>query len=109
MISHPKGNVLFDVGLHPRCRREIDDSPNVLTVRTGPSDDAVSQLGIVGLAPAYISHVIVSHLHYDHAGGLQYFPEAKIVVQETELLFAESPPVYQKDLFDRADFDHDLH
>ncbi len=46
------------------------------------------------VAPADITHVIVSHLHFDHAGGLTYldasgepastFPNARIITQQTE-------------------------
>lgn len=48
----------------------------------------------VNVAPAEITHVIVTHLHFDHAGGLTHlddrdepvssFPNAEIIVQQTE-------------------------
>ena len=35
--------------------------------------------------------VIVTHLHYDHAGGLELFPNAKLYIQESEMAFATGP------------------
>ena len=56
----------------------------------GADDDVVSRLSTLGVRPEEIDHVVVSHLHFDHAGGLQFFPHATIYVQETELRFAVS-------------------
>ena len=44
-----------------------------------------------GFSPEEIDHVVVSHLHFDHAGGLQFFPHATIYVQESELRFRIGP------------------
>ena len=38
-----------------------------------------------------ITDVIVTHLHYDHAGGLMEFPNAKFHLQETEMAYATGP------------------
>ena len=54
---------------------------------------AVDALREAGVGPADIAHVIVTHLHFDHAGGLtragdggpvSTFPRARIHVQRTE-------------------------
>jgi N-acyl homoserine lactone hydrolase len=108
LIRHPLGNVLFDTGLHLKWRSPGVAGSQALAVEMGPDDDAVSKLAVVGLGPEEISHVIVSHLHFDHAGGLQFFPDADIIVQERELQFAHWPSVFQRDIYDRDDFDHKL-
>ncbi len=108
LVTHPMGNVLFDVGLHPKWKELAGEAGETFSVEMSGDDDVKSKLGIVGLTPADISHVIVSHLHFDHAGGLQFFPEAKIVVQRDELRFAYWPAVYQRGVYDRDDFDHQL-
>ena len=36
--------------------------------------------------------VVVTHLHWDHCGGLQLFPKAKIIVQAVELQSASPFP-----------------
>jgi glyoxylase-like metal-dependent hydrolase (beta-lactamase superfamily II) len=41
-----------------------------------------------GTDPAQISDVIITHLHYDHAGNLDAFPKAMFHLQEREMAFA---------------------
>ena len=41
-----------------------------------------------GTDPAEISDVIITHLHYDHAGNLDSFPNAMFHLQEREMAFA---------------------
>ena len=38
-----------------------------------------------------VTDVIITHLHYDHAGGLIEFPNAKFHLQETEMAYATGP------------------
>jgi N-acyl homoserine lactone hydrolase len=42
-------------------------------------------LAEVGVTPEDISHVIVTHAHFDHMGGAALFPNAKFYIQEREL------------------------
>lgn len=44
-----------------------------------------------GIAPEAIQQVIVTHLHYDHAGGLHLFPNATLHMQAAEMAFATGP------------------
>jgi glyoxylase-like metal-dependent hydrolase (beta-lactamase superfamily II) len=45
----------------------------------------------LGVEPATVSTVIVTHLHYDHIGNLAAFPEATFIVPRRELEFWTSP------------------
>ncbi|UZD90440.1 N-acyl homoserine lactonase family protein [Cognatishimia activa] len=45
----------------------------------------------LGLQPEAITDVIVTHLHYDHAGGLHMFPNALLHMQSAEMAFATGP------------------
>ncbi|WP_338241903.1 N-acyl homoserine lactonase family protein [Aurantiacibacter hainanensis] len=63
---------------------------------------------VEGLRDAGIDHllvedVILTHLHYDHAGSLSTFPNARFHVQDAELAFATSRHVCDRDM--RAPFD----
>lgn len=42
-------------------------------------------LAEVGVTPEEIDHVILSHAHFDHMGGLELFPNAKFLIQKEEL------------------------
>lgn len=44
-----------------------------------------------GVDPKDIHTIILSHLHWDHCYNLELFPNAKIYVQKTELLYAIDP------------------
>ena len=44
-----------------------------------------------GVAPDSIADVVVTHLHYDHAGGLHLFPNATLHMQSSEMAYATGP------------------
>jgi glyoxylase-like metal-dependent hydrolase (beta-lactamase superfamily II) len=48
-------------------------------------------LAPLGLRPEDVTEVIVTHLHYDHAGGLALFPHAHLHLQEAEMAYATGP------------------
>jgi len=48
----------------------------------------VDGLSLLGVKPEEIRDVIITHMHYDHAGGCGEFPNAKFHVQEDEMHYA---------------------
>ena len=44
-----------------------------------------------GIRAEDVGEVIVTHLHYDHAGGLHLFPNARLHMQAAEMAFATGP------------------
>jgi glyoxylase-like metal-dependent hydrolase (beta-lactamase superfamily II) len=48
-------------------------------------------LAQVGVAADTIDHVILTHLHYDHAGTLSAFPKARFHLQAAEMAYATGP------------------
>lgn len=44
-------------------------------------------LNAIGIAPDSVQDVIITHMHYDHAGGLDLFPNARFHLQEKEMAF----------------------
>ncbi|MFC5585012.1 N-acyl homoserine lactonase family protein [Nitratireductor kimnyeongensis] len=44
-----------------------------------------------GIDPAKVDTVVITHLHYDHAGSLRDFPNARFHLQAAELGFATGP------------------
>jgi glyoxylase-like metal-dependent hydrolase (beta-lactamase superfamily II) len=54
-----------------------------------------------GLEPADVDHVVLTHLHYDHACNNDLFPEAEFLVQRTEWEAAHDPlPTMRRVYFD---------
>jgi len=50
--------------------------------------DPVESLRLVGVEPEKVEDVILTHLHYDHAGNLSALPAATFHLQESEMHFA---------------------
>jgi glyoxylase-like metal-dependent hydrolase (beta-lactamase superfamily II) len=108
VVDHPRGLVVIDCGVHPELAADpagrLGRSTGLPDIRMSPEDDLAAQLGRVGATPADVEHVVLTHLHYDHCGGLSAMPAATIHLQRAELDFAENPPVYQRDAYVRADW-----
>jgi len=45
-------------------------------------------LRLLGIDCSQVKQVIITHLHYDHAGNLQLFPRARFHLQDREMAFA---------------------
>jgi len=54
-----------------------------------PADALVS----VGIDPRQVADVILTHLHYDHAGCLGLFPAARFHLQDAEMAYATGRPI----------------
>jgi glyoxylase-like metal-dependent hydrolase (beta-lactamase superfamily II) len=50
---------------------------------------ALEQLGSLGFSPRDVRHIVLTHLDFDHAGGLEDFPEARVHVLQSEAEIAE--------------------
>ena len=48
-------------------------------------------LSLAGVDPNDVELVVLTHLHWDHAGNCDLFPEARVLVQEAELRYAVAP------------------
>lgn len=79
--------VLVDTGIGPERR----DAAFADRVGLEPAPPLEAQLGALGLEPGDVDQVVLTHLHFDHAGGLlradgaPRFPRARVVVQRQEL------------------------
>jgi glyoxylase-like metal-dependent hydrolase (beta-lactamase superfamily II) len=84
LIETPAGRVLVETGIGDR----LDDKNRTMRGYEGPW--VVPALREAGFDPETVDVVAMSHLHFDHAGGLllgdgsRAFPQARIVAQRAE-------------------------
>jgi glyoxylase-like metal-dependent hydrolase (beta-lactamase superfamily II) len=100
LIDHPEGSVLFDTGVSYDL---IDDPKNygpygepglaelVEGFPMSEKQQPAEQLADAGYPPAEIDYVVMSHLHVDHAGNVDQFPDAEFLIQQDELAYAWWP------------------
>lgn len=48
----------------------------------------ITALSSLGISPEHVSDVILTHLHYDHAGNVDRLPNARLHIQEAEMHYA---------------------
>jgi glyoxylase-like metal-dependent hydrolase (beta-lactamase superfamily II) len=79
-------------------------------LRSGPGDEIVSQLALLGLRPDDIRYVVNSHFHFDHCGGNEFFPRSRFLVQRREMEAARQAMagVQMRYAPSPIDFDHAL-
>ncbi len=65
----------FDSAAAARRQREFLCSP-------------VDGLRLLAVDPARVEDVVITHLHYDHVGNVDLFPQARFHLQDRELAFA---------------------
>jgi glyoxylase-like metal-dependent hydrolase (beta-lactamase superfamily II) len=53
--------------------------------------DPAERLAGLGVDPVALDTVVLTHLHYDHAGGLDRFPAATLHMQAAEMAYATGP------------------
>lgn len=108
-IDTDDGWVLFDTGCDPRVATDPESVWGRLAaafrVEMEPEDMQVARLASIGVAPDDVAHVVVSHLHMDHAGGIRLFPASRVWVQKAELRWAMLPDRLAAPGYVRSDFD----
>ncbi len=92
-IEHRDGLILFDTGMDPAIKLDpgyIDSAVGrfllrrIFRLHIGPEDALGRQLEKHGHAAAAVAKVIVSHLHFDHIGGISDVPQAELLVSQDE-------------------------
>jgi N-acyl homoserine lactone hydrolase len=108
LIEHPKGLVLFDTGCNPRLMDDpvayLGEMANTMAIEWSKTETLDKQIRSVGYKPEDIKYVVLSHTHFDHAGGLKYFPHAKFIVGANELRYAYWPDPDRRWVFPVEDY-----
>lgn len=87
LIENDEGLVLYDTGCHPEAMTSRWDEGNKLRtpVSIGEQEGVLAALKMLGYTPGDVKHVVLSHLHEDHAGCIEFFDQARIWVSDREL------------------------
>lgn len=102
LIKTTEGNVLFDTGWNPQMvpmLSELGYNPTVTEEHSLPG-----QLEKLGLTPKDISKAVLSHMHVDHGGGVQFLKDAEIIVQKAEYRYAFNPHSFSQLAYNEGDF-----
>jgi len=112
VITHPQGNVLLDTGAHPTLRSDprsrLGDMADVFEALLDEDHTVPGCLATIGMTPADISVVVQSHLHFDHAGGLEHLRHAPVYIQQAELDYAFDRTHGQAEIYLVDDFSADV-
>ncbi len=103
LIRAADATILFDTGLSPRAVPGI--LRNDPLARFTDDDLLVHRLDALGLEPASVDLVVLSHLHYDHAGGAALFQDSELVVQQDEYAYAHHTPPAFASFYYRKNYD----
>lgn len=108
LIEHDEGLIMVDTGFHPCVCEDpallFGDRPETAMITSKPEQALEPQLAALGYSPDDITHVIVSHLHTDHAGGLFQFPDAEFFIGPGELDYGRNPSPESAHLVMERDF-----
>lgn len=74
-VRHPHA------GHHPRITRPFQA---MLNIQLREEETAIRQVEALGFRPDDVCHIVLTHLDFDHAGGLEDFPGAAVHVMERE-------------------------
>jgi len=88
LIETDQGLVLVDTGLG---QDDVVHKPGILRLfrlatiaPLVPAEAAVRQVARLGYNPEDVRHIVLTHMHFDHCGGLPDFPHATVHIHRRE-------------------------
>lgn len=96
LVEHEKGLVLFDTGIDPDAITDPvgvfgQEVADVIALEGREEHRIDRQLEAIGFRTSDVTHVVSSHLHFDHCGGHHLFRGATFYAGAGELAFARTP------------------
>ncbi|MEX0347325.1 MAG: N-acyl homoserine lactonase family protein [Rhizobiaceae bacterium] len=100
LIRHRDGLVLFDTGIDPAVlsdKRYIKQAigrfllPRIFRLHLNETDRIDHVLAAAGIEAGDIRTAVISHLHFDHVGGIARIPQAELLVGDREWAILSEP------------------
>jgi glyoxylase-like metal-dependent hydrolase (beta-lactamase superfamily II) len=100
LVETNEGLVLVDTGYglkdvdhphdsaDPRITRTMR---SLLNIKLKEEETAIRQIERLGFSPVDVRHILLTHLDFDHAGGLEDFPNAVVHLMDAEFSAATGP------------------
>lgn len=81
LIRHGSDYLLWDTGMADRMiGNPVDNEQQTMSLKRSLLD----QLKQIGVTPAQIDYVGISHFHGDHTGQARYFPKAQLLIGQAD-------------------------
>lgn len=110
LIEHNDSLVLFDTGMHVDLQTSFDrigeETAKSITPDFSPGEELTARLGQRGISVTDVDHIILSHLHFDHVGGNQEIPDARVTVQRAEWEAGHDQRMIDYGVYNPDDYDH---
>ncbi len=82
LIESDQGLILIDTGFGTKDVHDHNRLPLFFrllnNIQLRPEETAIHQVGALGFKPEDVRHIVISHLDFDHAGGIEDFPQATV-------------------------------
>lgn len=101
LIVHPRGVLLWEAGAVPESERVMEGTgARQIVIRSDKAERPVilgppllEQLAQSGFTPAAVTHLALSHFHWDHTANANLFAHAAWLVrpEERAVMFPEAP------------------
>jgi glyoxylase-like metal-dependent hydrolase (beta-lactamase superfamily II) len=105
------GLLLVDTGIgwqdYQRPSRMMRHFMKLMHAARDPEMALVRQLARLGHKPEDVRHIVLTHLHLDHAGGLPDFPHATVHLFQREFQAWKRPQKWFELYYDQSHFAHE--
>lgn len=109
LVQHPRGLVLFDTGIAPEAMRDpsgtYGELADLLNLNYTEDQLLEQQIKQAGFKTSDVTHVVISHSHFDHTGAAKLFPQAKFFIGAPDLAYAYWPMPAASAFFRTEDID----